>query len=623
MPTRSPAAVAPRLLRPLALGIAGALLAALGLLTLAWVQRELFGVQSWRWWGRDQVWMIPLGHLIVFAPLTLLLTFLHVAAPRRISLAVVGAVTLGVASFTTLLFFGRIAPAAWAVVALAVGVRSWQGLARSADNGWRWWRAATVVLTAGFTVLGTWNLVGQSRREAQAIATLPAAEAGAPNVLLVILDTVRREGFRLGGDSATAPALGRRVRAGGVVFDSAYSTAPWTLPSHASMFTGRYASQQSGDWKSPLDDAPRTLAEVFRDHGYATGGFTANVLATGYRTGLARGFGTYRDVERSATEVLLSTTVTQSGSFWRAWRTWQDQRWATRALRQLASLDLRPNGNYQLHERKLASAVTRDILAWQGAVGDRPFFAFLNLFDAHAPYDPPAPYDTLYPHADRNYGKYLGGIRYMDDVLERTLQELEARGVLRNTIVIVTSDHGELFGEHGLRGHGNNLYRPVLHVPLVVLPPAAEASARVGRNVSLRDLAATILDLADLCDGSFGIEGSSLVPLMRGELDAPSSPVIAEVNRGINARVNTPTADADLKTIVSDSVQVIASSAGRLEAFRYRVDPHDSVDVSRDPAVRAGLGPWFDRILGEWRIAWVNGRAAGDAGGDPTRTHAP
>jgi arylsulfatase A-like enzyme len=595
--------------------VAGALLAALGLLTVAWIQRELLGVQSWRWWGRDQVWMIPLGYLMVFGPLAVLLTLLHLAAPRRISLATVGAVVLATAAFATLLFFGRIAPAAWAVLALGVGVRSWQSLSRTDDGGWRLWRGAAVTLAIGFLLAAGWNLGGQARRESQALAALPATAPDAPNVLLIILDTVRQEGFRLaGGDSATAPALGRRAQ-GGVVFDSAYSTAPWTLPSHASMFTGRYASRQSGDWKSPLDDAPRTIAEVFRTNGYATGGFTANQLATGYRTGLARGFIRYSDVERSVPEVLFSTTITQSGSFWRAWRTWQDQRWLGRAVRQLAEFDLRPNGNYQLHERKLAADVTRDFLDWQQGLGDRRFFAFLNLFDAHAPYDPPAPYDTMYAPRGRDYGKYLGGIRYMDDVVDRTLQELEARGVLRNTIVVVTSDHGELFGEHGLRGHGNNLYRPVLHVPLVILPPAADATPRrVGRNVSLRDLAATILDLAGLCGDTDGIDGTSLLPLMRGDSDAPSSPVIAEVNRGINERADTPTAGADLKTALDDAVQVIESSAGRVEAYRYRQDPHDSVDVARDPATRAELSAWADRMFRDMQIVWPNGRGGGESG---------
>jgi arylsulfatase A-like enzyme len=136
----------------------------------------------------------------------------------------------------------------------------------------------------------------------------------------------------------------------------------------------------------------------------------------------------------------------------------------------------------------------------------------------------------------------------------------------------------------------------------------------VGRNVSLRDLAATILDLAGLCGDTDGIDGTSLLPLMRGESDAPSSPVIAEVNRGINERADTPTAGADLKTALDDAVQVIESSAGRVEAYRYRQDPHDSVDVARDPATRAELSAWADRMFRDMQIIWPNGRGGGESG---------
>lgn len=605
-----------RFIRALVVGVAGSLLAALGLLAVVWVQRELIGMQSWRWWSRDQVWMIPLGYLLVFAPVTLLLALLHLLVPRRVSFATVGAVMLALSAFATLLVFGRIAPIAWALVAVGIGIRSWQWLARADDGGWRAWRAVASTAALGFAAAAAWKIVGEQRSEAKALASLPPSAADAPNVLLIILDTVREEAFRLsGGDSATAPALGKRAREG-VVFDSAYSTAPWTLPSHASIFTGRYPSQQTGDWRSPMDEVPRTIAEVFRDNGYATGGFTANLLATGYSTGLARGFVRYMALERTVEEAMFSTTLTQSGSFWRAWRAWQDERWLGRAMRHLAEFDLRPNGNYQVHERKRASVVADDFLEWQAGLGERRFFAFLNLFDAHAPYEPPAPNDTMYAPRGKAYGLYQGGIRSMDDVMERMLSELESRGVLRNTIVVVTSDHGELFGEHGLRGHGNSLYRPVLHVPLVILAPdRLPKGVRVGRNVSLRDLAATILDIAGLSRAGDGIGGVSLREVIEGASDAPASPILAEVSRGINEKTDVPTANADLKTILSDSVQVIESSAGTVQAFRYRQDPHDSVDVANDPAQRSALLAWVERLFGEQQLVWSPRRAPQRPGG--------
>ena len=94
-------------------------------------------------------------------------------------------------------------------------------------------------------------------------------------------------------------ASGAVGSAKGVVFDGAHSTAPWTLPSHASMFTGRYASETGADWTSPMDTTPPTLAEAFRDAGYATAGFVANIAYTGYHTGLGRGFIRYEDTKRT------------------------------------------------------------------------------------------------------------------------------------------------------------------------------------------------------------------------------------------------------------------------------------------------------------------------------------
>ena len=596
-----------RTLRVLLVAAASALLTAGLHLTVTTVDRDLLGHFSWMWWTRDQLWVTPLSYLVVFTALAVPVALLHLVAPRRLSLPLVASGYLGLTTLSVLLLFDRIATWAWLLVALGVAVQGYRWLGAQAGERLTV-RLATTTLAifgVGFLVLGGGSYWRGAARERSAMAALASPRPDAPNVLLLILDTVRAQEFGLyGSPLATTPALDARAR-DGLVFDRAYSTAPWTLPSHASMFTGRYASQQSGDWANPMDGTHVTLAEILRDRGYATGGFVANLISTGYRTGLARGFIRYEDVERSFAEVMHNTTLAQSVAVAGAWRTWRESRWLGGALRQLATFDLRPNGNYTSHERKNAEEVVRDFLRWRSEVAPRPFFAFLNLFDAHGPYMPPPPYREMFEPTGLALGRYRGAIRYMDDQIDALLDTLEQQGVLQNTIVVITSDHGELFGEHRLTGHGNALYLPQLHVPLVILAPGrVPAGVRVAASVSLRDLPATILDAAGVAPADVGMPGTSLLRLARGEAGVVPSRVIAEVNAGINDDPQNPTARADLKTAVDDTLHAIATSRGELEAYAHAVDPDELHDVARDAARRARLAAWVDRMLDSVGVQW-------------------
>jgi arylsulfatase A-like enzyme len=596
-----------RILRAFLVAAAAALLTAGLHLTVTTVERDLLGHFSWMWWTRDQLWVTPLSYLVVFAGLAIPAAVLHLLAPRRISLPAVASAFVGLSALSVLLLFDRIASWAWVLVALGVAVQGyrWFGGAAGERLAVRLASATLAIFGLGFAVLGGGAYWRVSSQERSAMAALADAPAGAPNVLLLILDTVRAQEFGLHGSPlATTPAMDRRAREG-LVFERAYSTAPWTLPSHASMFTGHYASQQSGDWATPLDDAHATLAERLRDRGYATGGFVANLISTGYRTGLARGFIRYEDVERSFAEVMHNTTLAQSVAIAGAWRVWRETRWVGGVLRQLATFDLRPNGNYTSHERKNSEEVVGDFLRWQGSLEGRPFFAFLNLFDAHGPYMPPAPYREMFEPKGLALGRYRGAIRYMDDQIDSLLNTLERRGVLQNTIVVISSDHGELFGEHKLTGHGNALYLPQLHVPLIVLAPGrVPAGTRVPVSVSLRDLPATILDLAGVAPGEARVPGTSLLRVARGEAGAVPSRVIAEVNAGINDDPQNPTAKADLKTAVDDTLHAIATSRGALEAYAHAVDPDELTDLARDTARRPAVAAWVDRMLDSVGVQW-------------------
>lgn len=590
----------------LLIAAATALLTSVAHLTTTTVSREVFGVFSWMWWGRDQLWVTPLSYLALFSALGVLLAPLHALWPRFITLPRVAAAFMGLSALSVLLLFQRIAPWAWVVVALAIAVQSHRWLAGT-DARVRALARSTALAFGAMTVLvGGGSFLRGAVAERRALAAIPDAPAGAPNVLLLILDTVRASDMSLYGFvPATTPALDARVRSG-VVFDHAFSAAPWTLPSHATMFTGLYGSEHGADWGVPLTDGPATIAEVLSASGYATGGFVGNLHMAGFRTGLARGFLHYEDAKRSASEILFyNTTLTQTMAVETAREVWRRSRWLGGALRRIASFDLRPNGKYNSHEPKNAEEVASDFLRWQEGLDGRPFFAFLNMFDAHMPYHSPAPYDSQFEPVGEPLGRYRGGIRYMDRAMDSLFTVLAQRGVLENTIIVITSDHGEQFGEHNLVRHGNSLYLPLLHVPLMVLAPGrVTPGLRVTSRVSLRDLPATMLDLAGLAPNAGGIGGTSLAPLARGAGALQPSRVIAGVNRGINVEPRNPTAYGDIRAVLDDTLHVILDSRGRVEGYQHVIDPDERRNLARDDARRTALHRWASAALDSAGETW-------------------
>ncbi len=191
--------------------------------------------------------------------------------------------------------------------------------------------------------------------------------------MLIVLDTVRAASTSLHGyELPTTPALERLAREG-VMFPRAIAPAPWTLPSHASMFTGRWPHTLStGPW-SPLDATYPTLAEYLRDRGYETAGFVANREYCGHEFGLSRGFVHYEDYRSTPGQAALYTSPGHT---------------AMQKLPLVQALQ-----TYDNLGRKSAEQLTADFLRWQGRrAGDAPFFAFLNYWDAHDPYTPPRSY---------------------------------------------------------------------------------------------------------------------------------------------------------------------------------------------------------------------------------------
>jgi arylsulfatase A-like enzyme len=265
-------------------------------------------------------------------------------------------------------------------------------------------------------------------------------------------------------------------------------------------------------------------------------------------------------------------------------------------------LELRPMSTNPKHAERSADDVTGAFLRWLPSTGGRPFFAFLNLFDAHGPMPPPPEYQDRFKAKNEDLRSYLGGIRYMDDAIDRMLDTLAARGVLDRTIVVISSDHGEQFGEHGLRLHGNSLYRQLLHVPLVVLnAPGAARGVRVQHPVSLRDLPATLLDLAAV---PHQLPGTSLRALLAGDSAAsPGSAVLSELGRQLPWR-SPERLLVDRKSLVDDSSHVIATEKGAFELFDYPADTAELRDRSGEPTARAQAQARLSAAMQRVGVSW-------------------
>lgn len=301
--------------------------------------------------------------------------------------------------------------------------------------------------------------------------TSPGAAAGY-NVLLVTIDTARRDRFGCYGDEDAQTPCIDGLAEGGVLFDDAIASAPLTLPSHATLMTGLYPPRHAvhDNGIDALGPGPAVLAEALSGHGYATAAFVG-AFVLDERFGLARGFDTY------------DFAVDEGGYHPRM---------------------------TQFNERS-ADAVADAALAWLDrhldAPDPAPFFAWTHFFDAHHPYR--SPMGTLPAFADRPYD---AEIAFVDRQLRRIVDALDTRGVRDRTLIIVTADHGESLGEHGEGAHGFFLYDATVRVPLVMSCPSLfDGPLRCERAVGLVDVRPTVEDLLGIPVGD-PVDGRSLLP---------------------------------------------------------------------------------------------------------------
>lgn len=530
--------------------------------------------------GQDIVWAVPVADAVLFVILAVVFLVLRRIAPGRIRLVHLVGLLTAVGCFAWFLHYGPLHRVAALVLAVGAGVQVARMWNRASP------RPLTLVRRTMPVLLGLVILVagGQAGvhwwQRRQAAATTPRPGEAPVNVLLIVLDTVRAWSMSAYGYSrATTPALAHWAQ-GGVRFSRAFSTAPWTLPSHASIFTGRWPHQLSADWLVPLDRKTPVLAEYFRSRGYLTAGFVGNTLYCSYETGLSRGFQQYQDYRATLGTVMLSSS--------------------------LAKFFMDDRDLWHRLKRKDAAQIDGDFLQWL----DRrpkgvPFFAFLNYFDAHDPYQPPAPYDTWFDSTGR--AEYLrvvraatparqwpsvavtgarngydGALAYLDNQMARLFDALAKRDLTRNTLVIVVSDHGEEFGEHGVYFHGNSLYRASIQVPLmVVLPGKVPAGQVVDHPVSLRDLAATIVSLTGAEQSPF--PGKSLERFWGAERGTqPSDSLLSELNYTARLPANTPISRGPMKSLILDGSRLIRNGDGVNELYDFESDTLEARNLAGD-----------------------------------------
>jgi arylsulfatase A-like enzyme len=442
------------------------------------------------------------------------------------------------------------------------------------------------------------------------LPALPALAIGAkqddrPNIVLIVMDTTRFDRLSAYGyDRPTTPALDQ-IASEGVLFTRAHAASPWTLPSHASIFTGVFPSEHRAIREHQfLDDRFPTLAEKLGDQGYHTVAFAKKSYVS-HESGLARGFDQFFDLFFPLKESALME----------AWK------WIRGPL---------PSPD------KGAALIVATAKDWLERNGDRCFFAFFNFNEPHNHLAPPSPYyETYLGHrTETGWGRtrfpdilgynlgeteyneeqlaifndlYDAEVAYQDYRMGQLFDFMRNGGLLENTLLIITADHGENLGDHDLMGHDFSLHETLIRVPLIIrFPDATGAGTVIDRPVENR-LLGRFIDL-------FVARRPQAHPLSEGEFvetlsdERTGGAVIAELYRpsydldAWNSSPHKGDFDRRLKCILDDRQKYIWSSDGREERYDLASDPWETSNltgpVGRSPSRDQGDEPTagFERL---------------------------
>jgi len=523
------------------------------------------------------LWIAPLLNVPIFLAIGLAMAFLFrlVRLPEEL----IGSTVLFFIMFLGLLLVPSQLSRA-AAVSLALGLTA-MAVRWSASRNWPLFSAARTLphVTALVLLLFAGTLAGRGISEWQAERSLPTV-AGQPNVLLVVVDTLRADRTSAYGyPRKTTPGF-ETIASEGAIFSQAISSSSWTLPSHLALMSG-ISPDEKETLHRPLNPKHIMLAEQLRAHGYRTGGFVANNGFGNRNMGLAQGFIHYEDFFHSLEDAFNRTTF------------------GSRILSRFYAR-FRP---YDYPGRRKGADLIRDFWKWQdgGADPQRPFFAFLNFMEVHHPYylpEDPAHgsvsklvgFQHRAPLNQDAYGRnvatasaerwesesYDVALKHVDRLISMIENGLRERGLTENTLLIITSDHGEALFEHQLFGHGKALYRETVHVPLVMRWPGhISPGTDEARPVSSSDVPGLILDLLRL-RGNF--PGRSLLPL--GQAASPNDSAASFLEQNPWGRPEWPNHNGWIKSVVTSKWHFILYQDGRTQLFDWAADPQEEHDLS-------------------------------------------
>jgi arylsulfatase A-like enzyme len=576
----------------------------------------LFAIQEfWRGMhvGVQILWISPALDLLLFGVVGLVLVGVswYLQPNMALRLAAFAFAFLTVLSWIAVAFTGRLK--LYALFLLSAGLATlymrWF-VARGHDllafqrATLRW-----VVLGAVLILVGVEG--GRRARERVAVAVLPALRAGAPNVLVIVIDALRADHVSgLGYHRATTPNLDL-LASDGVLFEKAFATSSYSLASHASLVTGQYPHVHRAQWDAPRElrecECPNLVVQL-RELGYRTGAFSANTFWFTHEYGFGRGFLRFDDYFHSVTDMAIRTLYGRA----------------------FEHLILPRIGVEDLPSRKWAPDINRSLLHWIDRDPEKPFFALLNYFDAHDPYLPPQPYRAKFSRfenpggvinqyvrtrgidwdlpADELEGEidaYDGAIAYVDDYLGRLLQALRDRGIGDNTLIVITSDHGQAFGDHGLYLHGNSLYREVIHVPLIIWQPRhVRAGIRVSRPVTNAAIAATVLTLIG-ADVPVNVEPSLTRLWMDPEAAVDWPPPLSELVRQPWGLDRFPSSHGEMKSLVGDRWHCIAHETFGTEIYDWDADPGETNNLGDHESMRDVVADCHRRLLDRVTVPWL------------------
>ena len=494
-------------------------------------------------------------------------------------------------------------------------------------------RSLAFVVPVYILVFGTGLLLKQTPMQTNNDSALSLQGSDKPNVIMITMDTVRADHLSVYGyERDTTPNL-KSLAEVSTLYNNAIATSDITLPSQASIFTGLYPSSHGAHhfFKTPSDediasefaDWPRTpkplankfntLAEILAGKGYSTMAVVSNPGYLHYYYNLNQGFSYY---DYRSPVIFLGNLVGKVRPFY-----------LRQTLHDLIAWCIPAPDRDNAYRR--ADKINRVVFSLMDKAKeeDNRFFLFINYMDAHAEYAPPAPYDRLFPGKDETFtltqfrdlehqvlklerditvkeqqhivSQYDGGIAYEDFHIGQLLARLKEADLYDNSLIVVTSDHGEAFGERKHIEHGTSVYQDQVHVPLIIKYPLSSRKTVIDKYVSGVDLMPTVLDVL-----GYEIPGELQgVSLLRPE-NLDNRTVISESFPDRRKLILNKRFHRIERAIFSDSMKFISDTSGKQELYDLSKDPEEKkniyrADDSTSEKLKAELNQWLKVVKEE------------------------